>query len=110
VGYWYNCYEIKPEPLPSAPSYTGHVQEGIIVLDAHVSLGEGQPVRVQPLTNEVIEQEKKARLEQLKHLFNLWTEEDSTLSDEEADRLGIALDKNRGLRFRRIPSSGTLSS
>ena len=46
-----------------------------------------------------------SRIEQLKKLrefFEQWTQEDRQLSLEEADRLHVALGRNRGLRFRSL--------
>ena len=40
------------------------------------------------------------RLQSLCKLFEQWTLEDGQLSVEEADRLHVALEKNRGIQFR----------
>ena len=80
--------------------YTGHVKNGVIVLDAQVVLDEGQAVRVQPLANTPLDAQQAERVLQLQKLFAEWTEEDSRLSDEEADRLHTALEQSRGLGFR----------
>ena len=95
---------MKPsEALPS-PAYIGHVKNGIVVLDAQVPLREGQTVRVEPLDNgmdtQLVDQEQADRGRQLQQLFAEWTEEDSKLSDEEADRLHSALEQSCGLSFR----------
>ncbi len=75
----------------------------MIVPDEAVSLNEGQAVRVEPI-NERVEAEtateRADRVQRLQQLFDEWTAEDSQLSDEEADRLRIALEQNRGMSFR----------
>ena len=40
------------------------------------------------------------QLQRMKTLFAQWDEEDRSLTDEEADRLQLALQQNRGLSFR----------
>jgi len=40
------------------------------------------------------------RLKTIRQLFEQWTLEDCQLPLEEADRLHVALEQNRGLRFR----------
>jgi hypothetical protein len=90
----------KTERQPLPQSYTGHVENGVIVLDAPIRLPEGQAVRVEPLNVVLTESDRSDRVRQLKQLFHQWTEEDSNLSEEEADRLRVALEENRGLRFR----------
>lgn len=89
--------------LPSASSFVGHVKNGVIVPDVAVPLNEGQIVRVEPV-NEGMEtesaQQRVERIARLQQLFDAWTEEDSQLSDEEAGRLQIALEQNRGLSLR----------
>jgi hypothetical protein len=42
------------------------------------------------------------RLQTLRQLFFEWTLEDRQLSLKEADRLHVALEQNRGLRFRSL--------
>jgi hypothetical protein len=90
----------KTERQPLPQSYTGHVENGVIVLDASIRLPEGQAVRVEPLNVLLTESDRSDRVRQLKQLFHQWTEEDSNLSEEEADRLRVALEENGGLRFR----------
>jgi hypothetical protein len=85
---------MKPSDLTSAQVYTGHVKNGVIVLD------EAQAMRVQPLANTPLDAQQAERVRQLQKLFAEWTEEDSRLSDEEADRLHTALEQSRGLGFR----------
>ena len=98
---------MKPSPtLPSAPTYTGHVQNGVIILDTELTLSEGQAVRIEPLGLDAttpITDERATQLRRMKTLFTQWDEEDSQLSDEEADRLHLALQQNRGLTFRTPP-------
>ena len=88
---------------PLSASYLGHVKNGVVVLDVHVSLQDGQAVRVEPLGQETGNQLEMAhadRVRQLQQLLGEWTEEDGKLSDEDADRLHAALENNRGLGFR----------
>lgn len=88
-------------PLPSS-SHTGHVKNGIIILDGGISLQDGQAVRVEPLCKEPgvqVDAERAEQVRRLQQLFAEWTDEDSKLSEEEADRLHIALEQNRGLHF-----------
>jgi hypothetical protein len=92
----------KTERDRTPQSYTGHVHNGVIVLDADVRLAEGQAVRVEPLGAPLTESERAERVRRLKQLFHQWREEDSQLSDEEGDRLRIALEQNRGLSFRPV--------
>jgi hypothetical protein len=95
---------MKNAESPSSPAtFMGHVKNGVVIPDTQVSLTDGQPVRVEPLspgTPDQIEAERADRLRRLQQLFAEWTEEDSQLSDEEADRLHTALEQNRGLGFR----------
>jgi hypothetical protein len=87
----------------SKPSYFGHIRNGVIVFDAQVFLNEGQPVRVEPLGQDGdsnLDHEAADRVRKLQMLFTTWTEEDGKLSNEEADRLGKALERSRGLEFR----------
>jgi hypothetical protein len=88
----------KPEQTASH-SYTGRVQNGIIVLDTPNCLAEGQAVRIEPLSAAPMELDPCSRVGRLKQLFSKWTAEDSELPDEEADRLRVALEQNRGVRF-----------
>lgn len=83
----------------SSQTYTGHVKNGVIVLDAHVILDEGQAVRVQPLAQPPLDAGRAERIRQLQELFTEWTEEDGQLTDDEANRLHAALDQSRGLGF-----------
>jgi hypothetical protein len=89
---------MKPTHNPSQ-AYPGHVKNGVIVLDVQVNLDEGQAVRVEPLA-PTLDGERAERVRQLQQLFAQWTDEDSRLSDEEADRLRMALDQSHGLSFR----------
>ena len=90
---------MKPsETLPQ--TYTGHVKNGVIVLDAPIALDEGLAVRVEPLTQPAFDADRAERVRQLQHLFAEWTEEDARLTDEEADRLRTALAQGRGFGFR----------
>lgn len=93
---------MKQSETPSASSYIGHVKNGVVILDAQVFLKDGQAVRVEPLAPGIqtpLDAEREGRVRQLQQLFGEWTEEDGTLSDEEADRLHTALEQNRGLSF-----------
>src|SRR6266446_1318100 len=101
-GFWYTAW-MKPSDYPSpGSSYTGHVKNGVVILDAHASLEDGQAVRVEPIAQGTETQpdvERTDRVRQLQQLFAEWTEEDGKLSEEEADRLQTALEQNRGLCF-----------
>lgn len=81
------------------PSYLGHVVNGVIVVDTTVMLSEGQAVRIEPLVQEIATPIAD-QLQRMKTLFAQWDEEDRSLTDEEADRLQLALQQNRGLSFR----------
>ena len=94
---------MKPDDLSSAQAYTGHVKNGVIVLDAHVILDEGQAVRVEPVANIPLDAQQAERVRELRQLFAEWTEEDGKLTEEEADCLHVALDRNVRLGFRRTP-------
>ena len=82
------------ETLSATSSFTGHVRNGVVILDAEFALSEGLAVRIEPLADTA------DRVRQLQQLFNQWTEEDAKLTTEEADRLHIALEQSRGLSFR----------
>lgn len=88
------------ETISPAPSYIGHVRNGLVVLDADTSLAEGQAVRVEPLASEAtLEADRMERVRKLQSLFAQWTKEDAQLSDEKADCLRLALEQNQGLEF-----------
>jgi hypothetical protein len=85
----------------TSASYVGHVKNGVVVLDSHVVLKEGQAVRVEALPASAQPQhERTDRARRLQQLLAEWAEEDGKLSDEEAGRLQSALSQNRGLGFR----------
>src|SRR5580765_3326235 len=88
-------------PLP-ASTVLGHVQDGVIVVDASVILPEGQVVRIEPLSEAAtdVDSLRVDRVRQLQQLFAQWTEEDAKLSAEDADCLHNALEKHRGVGFR----------
>ena len=91
------------ETSASASSYIGHVKNGVVVLDAHVDLADGQTVRVEPLGPEgttLIRNERVAQLQQMQELFSQWDEEDSQISTDDAESFHNALKQNRGLCFR----------
>jgi hypothetical protein len=88
------------ETPSSAASYTGHVKDGVVVFDSPVTLPEGQAVRVEPLGDVPVNQERMDKVRRLQELFAQWTEEDGKLSEEEADRLHAALERSPRLRFR----------
>jgi hypothetical protein len=91
------------ESMPSAPSYLGHVKNGVIVLDTNVPLQDGQAVRVEPLASGADTRVDAARAEsvrKLQELFTAWTDEDAQLTNEKADRLRNALERDCGLRLR----------
>ncbi|MFL5330493.1 MAG: hypothetical protein ACJ8C4_16440 [Gemmataceae bacterium] len=91
----------ESEPMPATPQI-GHVKNGVVVLDAPGALPEGQTVRVEPVpeAEAKVEAERRDRIQQLQQLFDEWTDEDGKLTDEEANRLRVALDDSRGLHFR----------
>jgi hypothetical protein len=92
---------MKPSETPAPPaSYIGHVKDGVVVFDAHVSLPDGQAVRVEPLGEAPLTQERADQVRRLQQLFAEWTEEDGKLSEEEAERLHTALERSPRLRFR----------
>lgn len=100
-GLWYPRYMSRTPTLPSAPTFTGHVRNGVIILDTDLVLSEGQAVRVEPLgSTPAITDERATQLRRMETLFNRWDEEDGRLSDDEADRLGLGLQQNGGLTFR----------
>lgn len=74
------------ETLTAPSSLTGHVRNGVVILDAEITLSEGQVVRIEPLSDTA------NRVLQLQLLFNQWTEEDAQLSPDEADRLRNSLE------------------
>ena len=89
------------ETLSPPPSYIGHVRNGVVVLDQNAPLTEGQAVRVEPVASQaMLDADRMERVRQLQSLFQQWTEEDSQLSDEEAERLRLALNDSQGLQFR----------
>jgi len=88
-------------PSQSASFYIGHVRNGVVVLDTNTSsLSEGQTVRVEPVTETLLDGERSERLQQMRSLFDQWTDEDAQLLPEVADRLHSALEESRGLKFR----------
>ena len=48
----------------------------------------------------MLDADRMERVRQLQSLFQQWTEEDALLSNEEADRLRLALNNSQGLQFR----------
>ena len=89
------------ETLSPPPSYIGHVRNGVVVLDQNAPLAEGQAVRVEPVASPaMLDADRMERVRQLQSLFQQWTEEDALLSNEEADRLRLALNNSQGLQFR----------
>lgn len=91
------------ETLSAPPSFTGHVRNGVVVIDTLASLAEGQAVRIEPLAEAVegtLDHVRTERVLQVQQLFDQWTREDAQLPLDEADRLHIALEQSRGLTFR----------
>ena len=91
------------ETLSAPPSFTGHVRNGVVIIDTQVSLSEGQAVRIEPLAEAVegtLDHARTQRVLQVQQLFDQWTREDAELPLDEADRLHIALEQSRGLTFR----------
>jgi hypothetical protein len=94
-----NHAEVRADEM----TYLGHVQNGIIVLDARVQLPEGVPVRVEvgdPVSASANALSSEEQIRQLQSLFARWNEEDATLPEDQADVLRKALEENRGLGFR----------
>ncbi len=95
---------MKRSEAPSpAPSYTGHVKDGVMVLDTQVSLPDGQAVRVEPIPSSpasLVPSPQAERVRELQRLFAEWTAEDANLTDDEADQLQAALEQSGRLRFR----------
>lgn len=83
-----------PETLSAPASLTGHVRNGVVILDALITLSEGQAVRIEPLADTT------ERVLQLRQLFDQWTQEDGQLSLKDADRLHVALEQSQGMQFR----------
>lgn len=93
------------ESPSSAPSYSGHVRNGVVVLDDQVLLPEGQLVRVELLLessegpSEPVSDNREERVRRLRELFSQWDEEDARLTNAEADLLRAALEAHHGLQF-----------
>jgi hypothetical protein len=83
---------------PLLSSFSGHVKNGVVVLDPGTSLPEGLSVRIEPI--EENSPTNGSLLKGMQTLFTQWSEEDGQLSNEEADRLQIALEQNRGVTLR----------
>lgn len=95
----------QSETPSSASSYIGHVKNGVIILDAQVSLTDGQAVRVELLASEQespVSGERGEQLKQLQTLFAQWDEEDKEMLEEDAEAFHKALEQNRGLSFRAV--------
>jgi hypothetical protein len=95
---------MKQSATPSpAPPYLGHIKDGVVILDADVSLPDGQAVRVELLaaaSGTPVDAESEERVRRLRESFAQWTEEDARLSDADADLLRAALAEHRGVQFR----------
>ena len=89
---------MNPSERSSPAFYFGHVKNGVVVLDANVTLREGLAVRVEPVNSA--QEAGLTRLEEMQQRFAEWTAEDAELSDAEADLLSTALEKSRGLGLR----------
>ena len=102
--FWYTFTMNQSEtPQSSRTSYFGQVRNGVVVLDSGVGLADGQTVRVEPVGSGAEDESDADRAERVRRLQQLladWTEEDGELTDEEADRLRVALDRDRGVTFR----------
>jgi hypothetical protein len=97
---------MKSLKLQSKPTgYVGHVKNGVIVLDSHASLKEGQAVRIEPIhlsTPTLSADERTEQIQRMKALFAQWNEEDRLLSDEDAELLQNALNQNRRLSIHSV--------
>lgn len=82
--------------------YSGHVRNGVIVLDTPAKLAEGTAVRVEAVSTEQISDEARSRAERYRRLFQLlneWNKQDvgedgrvgALLERELADEHGIEL-------------------
>lgn len=93
----------QPNTNPSRQSYVGHVKNGVVVLDSPAQLPDGLLVHVQPLesdSNGSLDDQRSARVGELRRLFDAWTEEDGKLNDAQAGCLSEALEGSQGLQFR----------
>ena len=91
---------MNPTETLSAPSsFTGHVRNGVVILDVQVELSEGQAVRIEAVEG-ALDHARTERVLQVQQLFDQWTREDAQLPLDEADRLHTALEQSRGLTFR----------
>lgn len=83
-------------------TYLGHVKNGVIVLDAPATLGEGTPVRVESLAGARIDAEKQHRGEHYRALLQRlqeWNREDADEEGRLGDVLQTELAADRGIRF-----------
>jgi hypothetical protein len=90
------------EPNSPASSFTGHVKNGVIVLDVNIDLQDSLHVRIKPLVSgqgAAVDMNRAELVRRVQDLFTQWTEEDSRLYDEEAGRLRAALEKSHGLQL-----------
>ncbi len=101
----------QSENLPSGTPLVGHVKNGVIIVEGNAAFVEGQAVRIEPLPRETTLPTAEACEEKLNRMeshFAQSDEEDSKITDEEADRLRVALQQNPRLSFRipKLDSSG----
>jgi hypothetical protein len=90
------------ESATPASSYTGHFKNGVVIPDAQMPHPDGQAVRIEPVGPNAKtpgDAQRAERVRRLQQLFAEWTEEDSQLTDGEADRLHAALEGRHGLQF-----------
>ncbi len=83
------------ETATAARSYTGHVQNGVIVLDARADLSEGLPVRVEPLAPAVAAQARQARYRRAFQAIEAWGRDDPAYNERVAAALAAELPQVR---------------
>ncbi|MEZ6141927.1 MAG: hypothetical protein R3B84_15250 [Zavarzinella sp.] len=83
--------------MESLPYYSGHVRNGVIILDDNIPLVDGQAVRIELLPEKPASENNQNRAAQLKLIFDQWDQEDEFLSDEQAELLQQALQETRGV-------------
>ncbi len=87
---------------PSPPRYTGHVKNGVIVLDARAGLSEGRAVQVEPLDPTAATQERLARYGRAFQAIEAWSREDPDYTERVATKLAEELPPDHGVRFRDV--------
>lgn len=78
-------------------SYLGHVRHGVIVLDTPTPLIEGEPVRIEKLTELQTGTALMDKLKQFDELIKKWDQEDMHVTDDDVMAFQADLAKDRGL-------------